>query len=249
LRYVEVYVKNALVKSGLEGTDYALNPYKGCEHRCVYCYSPYVLHMPMEEWNRVVYIKRNLPTVLDKELKKKRGMISIGTVTDAYQPAEKKYEITRKSLEVLRKHKRRVSILTKSSLVLRDADIIGSIPYAEIGVTITTLHEDWRKKIEPHASPVDERMQVLEELRDKAITYAFIGPIFEDLIMDELSQLLRNLMNMGVDYVIFDRFRYKSGMLFPSYLQEIVSKTDYYDIKRRIMHILKDIGMRAYFEW
>ncbi|OYT60742.1 radical SAM protein, partial [Euryarchaeota archaeon ex4484_178] len=167
MKYVEIYVKTALSKSGLESTDYALNPYKGCEHRCVYCYSPYVIHMPLEEWNGVVYVKRNLPTVLDKELKKKKGFITIGTVTDAYQPAEKKYEITRKSLEVLRRHRRDISILTKSSLILRDIDIIERIPHAEIGVTITTLQEEWRRKIEPNASSIDERLRILEEFRGK----------------------------------------------------------------------------------
>jgi len=249
LKYVEIYVKTALSKSGLESTDYALNPYKGCEHRCVYCYSPYVIHMPLEEWNGVVYVKRNLPTVLDKELKKKKGFITIGTVTDAYQPAEKKYEITRKSLEVLRRHRRDISILTKSSLILRDIDIIERIPHAEIGVTITTLQEEWRRKIEPNASSIDERLRILEEFRDKAITYAFIGPIFPDILMDDLPELLNLLKEFGVSYVIFDRFRYKEGMILPNFLEEIVKNADYYKVKMQIMRLIKSLKMRIYFEW
>jgi len=249
LKYVEIYVKTALSKSGLESTDYALNPYKGCEHRCVYCYSPYVIHMPLEEWNGVVYVKRNLPTVLDKELKKKKGFITIGTVTDAYQPAEKKYEITRKSLEVLRRHRRDISILTKSSLILRDIDIIERIPHAEIGVTITTLQEEWRRKIEPNASSIDERLRILEEFRGKAITYAFIGPIFPDILMDDLPELLNLLKELGVSYVIFDRFRYKEGMILPNFLEEIVKDADYYKVKMQIMRLIKSLKMRVYFEW
>ena len=249
MKYVEIYVKTALSKSGLESTDYALNPYKGCEHRCVYCYSPYVIHMPLEEWNGVVYVKRNLPTVLDKELKKKKGFITIGTVTDAYQPAEKKYEITRKSLEVLRRHRRDISILTKSSLILRDIDIIERIPHAEIGVTITTLQEEWRRKIEPNASSIDERLRILEEFRGKAITYAFIGPIFPDILMDDLPELLNLLKEFGVSYVIFDRFRYKEGMILPNFLEEIVKNADYYKVKMQIMRLIKSLKMRVYFEW
>jgi len=248
LRYIEIYVKRALSKSGLEGTDYALNPYRGCEHRCIYCYSPYVLHMPLEEWNEVVYVKRNLPTVLNKELKKRKGIITIGTVTDAYQPAEEVYEITRKSLEVLKKHRRRISILTKSSLILRDMDILKNMD-AEIGVTITTMREEWRKKIEPNASPIPERFQVLEEFKDRAITYAFIGPIFPKILLDDIQDLLLNLSKVGVSYVIFDRFRYKKGMQLPQYLDDMVRDADYYELKGRIMRLARSLGVRAYFEW
>lgn len=248
MRYIEIYVKRALSKSGLEGTDYALNPYRGCEHRCIYCYSPYVLHMPLEEWNEVVYVKRNLPTVLNKELKKRKGIITIGTVTDAYQPAEEVYEITRKSLEVLKKHRRRISILTKSSLILRDMDILKNMD-AEIGVTITTMREEWRKKIEPNASPIPERFQVLEEFKDRAITYAFIGPIFPKILLDDIQDLLLNLSKVGVSYVIFDRFRYKKGMQLPQYLDDMVRDADYYELKGRIMRLARSLGVRAYFEW
>ena len=248
MRYIEIYVKRALSKSGLEGTDYALNPYRGCEHRCIYCYSPYVLHMPLEEWNEVVYVKRNLPTVLNKELKKRKGIITIGTVTDAYQPAEEVYEITRKSLEVLKKHRRRISILTKSSLILRDMDILKNMD-AEIGVTVTTMREEWRKKIEPNASPIPERFQVLEEFKDRAITYAFIGPIFPKILLDDIQDLLLNLSKVGVSYVIFDRFRYKKGMQLPQYLDDMVRDADYYELKGRIMRLARSLGLRAYFEW
>ncbi len=248
MRYIEIYVKRALSKSGLEGTDYALNPYRGCEHRCIYCYSPYVLHMPLEEWNEVVYVKRNLPTVLNKELKKRKGIITIGTVTDAYQPAEEVYEITRKSLEVLKKHRRRISILTKSSLILRDMDILKNMD-AEIGVTVTTMREEWRKKIEPNASPIPERFQVLEEFKDRAITYAFIGPIFPKILLDDIQDLLLNLSKVGVSYVIFDRFRYKKGMQLPQYLDDMVRDADYYELKGRIMRLARSLGVRAYFEW
>ena len=192
MKYIEVYVKNALARSKLENTDYSLNPYIGCEHRCVYCYAPYVLHIPPEEWNSVVYVKRNIPTVLDRELKKKDGLITIGTVTDAYQPVEKKYEITRRCLEVLKKHKRKISILTKSSLILRDKDILKEMD-TEIGVTLTTLDDDKRIKIEPYASSVEERLKVLEEFVNTNRTYAFIGPIFPDLIMPQLKELMRTL--------------------------------------------------------
>ena len=244
MKYIEIYVKNALARSKLENTDYALNPYIGCEHRCVYCYAPYVLHIPLEEWNSVVYVKRNIPTVLDRELKKKEGLITIGTVTDAYQPAEKKYELTRRCLEVLKKHKRRISILTKSSLILRDKDILKDMD-AEIGVTLTTLDDEKRRKIEPYASSVDERLEVLEEFANSNRTYAFIGPIFPDLIIPQLKELMKILKNIGVSYIIFDKFRLKKGM--PNILPK--KDTDYWILKREIYRIANNFSIPFYFSW
>jgi len=242
LKYIEIYVKNALVRSRLENTDYALNPYIGCEHRCIYCYAPYVLHMPLEEWNRVVYVKRNIPTVLDRELKKKEGLITIGTVTDAYQPAEKKYELTRKCLEVLKKHGRKISILTKSSLVLRDKDILKDMN-AEIGVTITTLDDEIRKRIEPYSASIDERLSVLENFSDTNKIYAFIGPIFPDLLIPQLKELMEILEKIGVSYVIFDKFRMKKGMT------EFVKNQDWWVLKREIYKIAKNFSIPFYFGW
>ncbi len=243
MKYIEIHVKHALSKSKLKNTDYALNPYRGCEHRCVYCYAPYVLHIPLEEWNSTVYVKRNLPTVLDKELRRKKGHVEVGTVTDAYQPAERRYEITRMSLEVLKKHNANISVLTKSSLILRDKDILENMN-AEIGVTITTPVDALRKKIEPYASPVDERMQVLEEFAGRNITYAFIGPIFPRLLIPYLKELLTLLRKIGVDYVIFDRFRMKKGMHVPDFLMYGED-----DLKIKINRIAKNSGLKYYFGW
>ncbi len=248
LRYIEIFVKNALSQSKLQSTDYALNPYRGCEHQCVYCYSPYVLHMPIDEWKRYVYVKINLPTVLNKELKRKRGFITIGTVTDAYQPAERKYEITRKSLEVLLRNRARISILTKSSLILRDLDIIKNFDEAHIGVTITTLDDSLRRKTEPNSSSIDSRLRVLEEFRDYVITYAFVGPIFPEITEPYIEDIVKEIKH--VDYVIFDRFRWKKGMVIPEFLSEMDLSDEYYSkIKEKIRKITEKYGIKAYFEF
>ena len=100
----EITCKSALSISNLSGLDYALNPYKGCEHGCIYCYAPSVLRED-RNWGEFVDIKRNIPSVLAKELKtKKKGTIGISTVTDPYQPVEKKFEITRKCLDQISKN-------------------------------------------------------------------------------------------------------------------------------------------------
>ena len=248
MKYIEIFVKKALSKSKLQGTDYSLNPYKGCEHQCIYCYSPYVLHIPIDEWKRKIYVKVNLPTVLNRELKKKRGFITIGTVTDAYQPAEKKYEITKKSLEVLLKHKARISILTKSSLILRDLNIIKNFQEAHIGVTITTLDDNIRRKIEPKSSSVDSRLQVLEEFRGKAVTYAFIGPIFPEITEPYIEEIVKEIRH--ADYVIFDRFRWKRDMVIPEFLRNLDLSDEYYHrVREKIKEIVKKYDINAYFEF
>ena len=103
----------ALSPSGLPGLDYALNPYTGCEHGCIYCYAPGVTHTDLGSW-RVVRVKRNIPERLARELPSVEGVIGLGTVTDPYQYAERKFRLTQMCLEVLRARGRRVHIHTKS---------------------------------------------------------------------------------------------------------------------------------------
>ncbi len=249
MRYIEIYVKSALSKSGLENTDYSLNPYRGCEHQCVYCYAPYVLHIPLQEWRNVVYVKRNLPTVMDRELKRKKGFITVGSVTDAYQPAERKYEITRKSLEVLLKHNARISILTKSSLILRDRDIISKFREAHVGVTLTTLDDAFRRRIEPNSSSVEERLQVLEEFKNKAIRYIFVGPIFPEITLPHLREIVKMGEKLEVDYMIFDRFRWKRDMHLPPWLQKYLRGADYAEIKKEVLKIARESSIPIYFDW
>ena len=110
--------KSALSQSRLLGYDYALNPYRGCEHGCSYCYAPYVLHED-REWGGFVDVKLDIPSVLSKELgRRKKGVVGISTVTDPYQPIEKKYELTRTCLEHLLRHDFPICIQTKSALAL-----------------------------------------------------------------------------------------------------------------------------------
>ena len=92
----EVKCKSALSLSALPGLNYSLNPYRGCQHNCAYCYVPNVLRIKRTEWGNFVDVKINIPLVLSKELKiKKSGVVGISTVTDPYQPVEKKYMLTR----------------------------------------------------------------------------------------------------------------------------------------------------------
>jgi len=133
MRIREVKCKTALSKSNLPGLDYSLNPYRGCQHSCAYCYVPNVLRIKRNEWGSFVDVKTNIPNVLSKELRiKKPGVVGISTITDPYQPAENNYKLTRYCLEQLLRHDFPVCIQTKSDLVARDIDLISKFSKAEV---------------------------------------------------------------------------------------------------------------------
>lgn len=211
----EVYCKSALSVSRLPGLDYALNPYRGCQHGCVYCYAPSVLR-EKRSWGDFVDVKINIPTVLSKEIKKKKkGTVGISTVTDAYQPLEKKYEVTRRCLEQLLRRDFPVSIQTKSSLVLRDLDLIRRFSSCDVGFTFTTLDDEVRKKYEPFTSSIADRLSALAEFSNVGIrTWVFIGPIMPFITdrWDGLERLIIEVSRAGVDEVLFDRLNLKPGL-------------------------------------
>lgn len=177
----EIDCKTILNISGISGIDYALNPYLGCEHGCIYCYAVFMKRFTghNEPWGDFVDVKVNAQEVLKKQLPKiKWGKISIGTVTDGYQPLERKYKITRSCLEELIKYEYPVSILTKSSLILRDLDLLKKIKILDVGITITTLDEKIKKRLEPRSSSSIERLLALRKLSEEGIdTWVFLGPV------------------------------------------------------------------------
>src|ERR1700719_4549076 len=146
---------------------WAINPYRGCEFACKYCYARYT-HEFMElrdgvDFERKIFVKQEAAALLRSELRKvKRGEeIAIGTATDPYQPAERRFEITRAILEELAQHSGlAIGIVTKSNLVLRDVDVLQQIAKANrlfVNITITTLNADLARKLEPRAPRPDLR--------------------------------------------------------------------------------------------
>jgi DNA repair photolyase len=208
----ELKVKTALSPSQLPGLDYALNPYRGCVHACIYCYAPAVIHWDKGKWGDLVEVKINLPRILSKELRvKKKSVVGLGTVTDPYQPAEKKYEITRRCLELLQMHDFPVCIQTKSSLVLRDMDLLKRFSNIEVGITFTTHDDRVRQKLEPGAPSVQERLHALEELGKNGIdTWVFMGPVMP--YITDMEALLDTIAEVKPKYVLVDRLRLKEGV-------------------------------------
>jgi DNA repair photolyase len=164
-----------------------------------------------EKWGEFVDIKINAPEVLEKELsrKPKKGVILLGSVTDAYQPVERKYRITRDILRVLLKYDFPISILTKSDLVTRDIDLLKQFSNCEVGLTITTLDDKIAKDFEPRASSPQQRLKALEILHNFGIrTYAFIGPILPELTNLELIFIA---LQKKVDFIMAESLNMKCG--------------------------------------
>lgn len=216
MKYREVTCKTALSKSSLPGLEYSLNPYTGCVHACIYCYAPSTLHYAgSEPWGTFVQAKMNIPVVLEKEVRKfKPGVVGISTVTDPYQPAEKKLLLTRRCLEVLLAKNFPICIQTKSALVVRDIDLISQFRKKEVGFTITTLDDRISGIIEPGASVAGERLAAMKVLSDSGITtWAFVGPVIPGVIREEnISDLVRAIKDAGASRILIDPLRLKPGL-------------------------------------
>lgn len=211
----EVECKSVLNKSAL--ADYCINPYVGCQHACRYCYAEsytrrFTKHT--ETWGDFVDVKVNAPTVLANEIKKKpKGRVYISSLTDAYQPLERKYELTRKLLEILLKHQFPISIQTKSALVLRDLDLIRRFQEREVGFTITSLNDEVRKSFEPMSSSAGEKLSAIRQLKDHGVrTYVFFGPILPYISDQNIEEYFQQMAHTGVDYVLIDKLNLKPGL-------------------------------------
>ncbi len=242
--YKSIKVARAISKSGLPDIDYALNPYIGCEHSCIYCYSPdFTRNKEVAyNWGSIVVIKENIAEVLEKEIKKlKKGTVGVSTITDPYQPIETKKELTRKCLKILASHGFKVSIQTKSTLVLRDSDIIEPELF-DVGVTITTMRRNVAKLIEPNAPPPRARARVLEYFTRKGVeTWLFLGPIIPGINDDreQLEEVVKTAAEIGT-YIIYDKLNIK-----PLSLSNMKRK---WPFKIELREILRLCQTKQYYE-
>jgi DNA repair photolyase len=244
----EIHCKSILTKSGIEVVDYALNPYVGCGHGCVYCYATFMKRFTghKEEWGTFVDVKVNAAEVLARQMRRaKRGNIAFGTATDPYQPLEKKHSITRACLEVLTAYDLPISILTKSALVLRDLDILRRLKDVEVGFTITTLDDKVRRVFEPRSSPVSARLAALTELTEAGIkTWAFCGPLLPFLSdgEEQMDALFGELARAGVSYIFVDSMKLSGAIwgrvkkVLEKHYPDLVEGTRYLAANRRPYH-------------
>jgi len=214
MKITETICKIALSKSNLPGLDYSLNPYRGCQHRCAYCYVPNVLRIPRDSWGHFVDVKTNIPVILSRELKKKKpGVVGISTVTDAYQPVEKKCKLTRYCLEQLLIYDFPICIQTKSNLVIRDIDIISKFSNAEVMLSIATLNDNERKLLEPNSSSIQDRLNTIQNFSDIGIkSSVFFGPIYPTIKFDDAPEIIDTFVQYGATEIMVDKLNLKPGI-------------------------------------
>ena len=159
--------------------DQAINPYRGCEHGCIYCYArpthSYLGYSPGLDFETRIVAKHNLPELLEQALSRptyRARMTNLGSATDCYQPVERELRLTRRVIEVLQRHQHPFSLITKASLVERDLDLL--VPMARQGlvavyVTITTLDAGLARRLEPRAASPQRRLRTIRTLAEAGV--------------------------------------------------------------------------------
>jgi DNA repair photolyase len=196
--YIEIPCKSALNRVSGMPFRWSLNPYRGCTHSCHYCYArlshTYLGMNADEDFETKIVVKSNMPEVLRAQLRKTSWTgerVAIGTATDAYQPCEGRYRLTRRCLEALRDFDTPVSIVTKATLILRDRDLLTQLadgPGATVFFTITTLDPDLWRLIEPGTPPPRKRLAVLRRLSNAGVPCGvFLAPILPGITDSAVS--------------------------------------------------------------
>ena len=158
----------------LEGFDYQLDPYIGCEHRCSYCYA---LNQAETDWSREILIHPDIVAQLRQELHVPQA-VYLGWNSDPYQPAEADHHQTRLALEFLAEKRCSACILTKSDLVTRDLDLLAAMPGPSVGISMAIADEEVRRAFEPHAPATDTRTEALKAVKAADVeTYVLICPV------------------------------------------------------------------------
>jgi DNA repair photolyase len=208
--YLETHPKTILnkVESPDLPMEWSMNPYQGCEHGCVYCYArnthPYWGYSAGVDFEQKILIKRNAAQLLEETLKKKTwkaATIMFAGNTDVYQPAERKFGITRACLEVFWKYRHPVGLITKNSLILRDLDLLKQLAsenLLQVAISVTTLQEDLRQFLEPRTATVRQRLSTIETLSNHGIpVFVMMAPIIPGLNEHEIFALAESVANCG----------------------------------------------------
>lgn len=223
---VEIQCKSLLNRVVSEKMPFrwSINPYRGCEHKCVYCYArryhAYFDLGPGLDFERKIFVKVNAPKILRQELSKKswqRESVAIGTAVDPYQPVEGKYKLTREILQVLLDYWTPCSVVTKNTMVLRDAELLAALsqgPGCRVWLSITTLDEALARRLEPDTPSPRKRLEILRELAKRGVhAGVMIAPVLPGLTDGpELESLVEEAIRHGATSVYWGVLRLDEGV-------------------------------------
>jgi DNA repair photolyase len=235
--------------------DRSINPYRGCEHGCIYCYARpshcYLGHSAGLDFETQLYAKPNAAALLEKELAApgyRPATMALGTNTDPYQPIERDRRITRSVLEVLERTGHPVGIVTKSALVVRDIDILQRMAercLAKVALSVTTLDRHLARRMEPRASTPSRRLDALRQLSEAGIpTAVMVAPVIPSLNDHEIESILAAAKTVGVQQAGYVMLRLPLELkdLFREWLA-----TEVPDRANRVLHLLQSMhGGRDY---
>ena len=260
---IEVFPKTIVnaVKSPDLPMEYSLNPYQGCEHGCSYCYArpthEYWGFSAGIDFERKIMVKKNAPELLEKFFRKRNYIpktIMLSGNTDCYQPIERELEITKKILEICLAYRHPVSILSKNALVLRDLDLfikMNELNLISVALSIPTMNEDLRRKMEPRTSSAIKKLEALKILKENNIpTGAMIAPIIPGLNSDETLKIIKKISETGADWFGYTLIRLNDTVepVFVKWLE-----TSFPDRKDKVISLIKQmrggkLGEKRYFE-
>ncbi|RIJ42127.1 PA0069 family radical SAM protein [Pontibacter oryzae] len=215
------------------GLSYSLNPYQGCEHGCVYCYArnthQYWGYGAGLDFERKIIVKENAAETLAKQLEQKSWQvmpIMLAGNTDCYQPIEAKKLITRQILEVLLEYRHPVSIITKNALILRDLDLLQELnkyDLVHVNISITTLDEKLRQKLEPRTASAARRLDVVKKLSEAGLPVnVMTAPIIPGLNDSEIPALIKASAEAGASNAAYTLVRLNGsiGPIFEDWIRQ-----------------------------
>lgn len=253
---VQTEVKPELVRSALSfndspdiGFDRSLNPYRGCEHGCIYCYArpthAWLQRSPGLDFETRLTAKQNMPEVLLKELASatyRAAPVNIGSITDAYQPVERDWQLTRRLLEILLQTRHPATIVTKNALILRDLDLLkqmAALNLVSVHVSVTTLDPQLCRILEPRASAPWRRLQAINTLTQAGVPVALsLAPIIPFINDDEIEKIIASAAQAGATraMAIMLRLPWEVAPLFDQWLRQ-----HYPDRADRVLARVRDL--------
>jgi len=229
------------------GFNASLNPYRGCEHGCIYCYArpthEYLGFSSGVDFETKIMVKERAPELLRAELsspKWKPQIIVMSGVTDCYQPVERKLKLTRRCLEVLAEFRNPIAIITKNFLVTRDIDVLSELAKyncASVCLSVTTLDTKLRNVMEPRTSPPQARLNAIRKLSEAGIPVSVnVAPIIPGLTDHEAPAILKAAREAGATSAGFTvvRLPYANALLFEKWLE-----THFPDRKEKVLNRIK----------